>query len=282
MALTTFSGPVKSDNGFIGAFTSTEIVLQSDNANTITLDAPNGLAASYTLILPGNDGDNGQMLTTNGSGVTTWTTPFNPAVPGAIGSGTAAAGTFTTLAATSVGVTNTSASTSIFEPVVVSSTLTGAGVTGGRAKFATTINAAAGGFSNALKADVTYGASGSTTGLGSAFVAEMTLSAGTSAGTYAPVEIELNAATGDSTGTLTSLIHASVNGTGADSVVNANAVLVNLVGMTAGSAGDTDMVTAPGGNFAATDLTSGIGIKVKVGASFFYIPLVAAADYQDN
>jgi hypothetical protein len=282
MALTTFSGPVKSDNGFIGAFTSTEIVLQSDNANTITLDAPNGLAASYTLILPGNDGDNGQMLTTNGSGVTTWTTPFNPAVPGAIGSGTAAAGTFTTLAATSVGVTNTSASTSLFEPVVVSSTLTGAGVTGGRAKFATTINAAAGGFSNALKADVTYGASGSTTGLGSAFVAEMTLSAGTSAGTYAPVEIELNAATGDSTGTLTSLIHASVNGTGADSVVNANAVLVNLVGMTAGSAGDTDMVTAPGGNFAATDLTSGIGIKVKVGASFFYIPLVAAADYQDN
>jgi hypothetical protein len=282
MALTTFSGPVKSDNGFIGAFTSTEIVLQSNNSNTITLDAPNGLAASYSFILPGNDGDNGQMLTTNGSGVTTWTTPFNPAVPGAIGSGTAAAGTFTTLAATSVGVTNTSASTSLFEPVVVSSTLTGAGVTGGRAKFATTINAAAGGFSNALKADVTYGASGSTTGLGSAFVAEMTLSAGTSAGTYAPVEIELNAATGDSTGTLTSLIHASVNGTGADSVVNANAVLVNLVGMTAGSAGDTDMVTAPGGNFAATDLTSGIGIKVKVGASFFYIPLVAAADYQDN
>jgi hypothetical protein len=52
--------------------------------------------------------------------------------------------------------------------------------------------------------------------------------------------------------------------------------------MTAGSAGDTDMVTAPGGNFAATALTSGIGIKVKVGASLFYIPLVAAADYQDN
>jgi len=282
MALTTFSGPVKSDNGFIGAFTSTEIVLQSDNANTITLDAPNGLAASYSFILPGNDGDNGQMLTTNGSGVTTWTTPFNPAAPGAIGGGTAAAGTFTTLAATSVGVTNTSATTALFEPVVVSSTLTGAGVTGGRAKFATTINAAAGSFSNALKADVTYGASGSTTGLGSAFVAEMTLSAGTSAGTYAPVEIELNAATGDSTGTATSLIYASVNGTGADSVVNAAATLLSLQGLTAGSAGDTDMVTAPGGNFAATDLTGGIGIKVKVGASLYYIPLVAAADYQDN
>ena len=108
------------------------------------------------------------------------------------------------------------------------------------------------------------------------------MSAGTSVGTYAPVEIVLNAATGCSTGTATSLIYASVNGTGADSVVNAAATLINLQGLTAGSAGDTDMVTAPGGNFAATDLTSGIGIKVKVGASFFYIPLVAAADYQDN
>jgi hypothetical protein len=282
MALTTFSGPVKSDNGFIGAFTSTEIVLQSDNSNTITLDAPNSLAASYSFILPGTDGNSGQALTTNGSGVTTWTTLFDPASPGAIGAGTAAAGTFTAVTATSVGVTNTTSSTSLFEPVVVSSTLSGAGVTGGRSKFATTINSAAGSFSNALKADVTYGASGSTTGLGSAFVAEMTLSAGTSAGTYAPVEIELNAASGASTGTATSMIYASANGTGANTVINANATLINLQGVTAGAAGATDMVTAPGGNFAATDLTGGIGIKVKVGASFYYIPLVAAADYQDN
>jgi hypothetical protein len=182
--------------------------------------------------------------------------------------------------ATSVDVTNTTSTTSLFEPMVVSSTLTGAGVTGGRAKFATTINSSAGSFSNALKADVTYGASGNTTGLGSAFVAEMTLSNGTTAGTYAPIEIELNAATGNSTGTDTSLIFASVNGTGADGVVNAAATFISLQGLTAGSAGDTDMVTAPGGSFAATDLTSGIGIKVKIGASFFYIPLVAAADYQ--
>ena len=88
MALTTFSGPVKSDNGFIGAFTSTEIVLQSDNANTITLDAPNGLAASYSFILPGNDGDNGQVLTTNGSGVTTWTTNGAGTVTSVGGTGT--------------------------------------------------------------------------------------------------------------------------------------------------------------------------------------------------
>jgi len=88
MALTTFSGPVKSDNGFIGAFTSTEIVLQSNNANSITLDAPNSLVASYTLILPPNDGDNGQVLTTNGSGVTTWTTNGAGTVTSVGGTGT--------------------------------------------------------------------------------------------------------------------------------------------------------------------------------------------------
>jgi hypothetical protein len=276
MSRTTFSGPVASDNGFIS--------VAATSGKLLTIQAPAALSADTILTFPNGAGSAGQQLTTDGTGILTWAASggIDLASPPAIGNTTPNTGGFTTLTATSVGVTNTSSSTSLFEPVVVSSTLTGAGVTGGRAKFATTINAAAGGFSNALKADVTYGASGSTTGLGSAFVAEMTLSAGTTAGTYAPVEIELNAATGDSTGTLTSLIHASVNGTGADSVVNANAVLVNLVGMTAGSAGDTDMVTAPGGNFAATDLTSGIGIKVKVGASFFYIPLVAAADYQDN
>ena len=212
MSRTTFSGPVASDNGFIGAFAGTLQIVES--GNTIT--------------------------TTN----------------------TATSGTY--------------------QPLVVSTTMSGAGADGGRAKFDMTTNVALGSFSNALKAEVTYGASGRTTGLGSAFVAEMTLSAGTSAGTYAPVEIELNAATGSSTGTGTSLVYASVNGTGADTVVNANATLLSLQGLTAGSAGDTDMVTAPGGNFAATDLTAGLGIKVKVGASFYYIPLVAAADYQDN
>ena len=208
MARTTFSGPVKSDNGFEGSLVITTA------PNTIT--------------------------TTN----------------------TATSGTY--------------------QPLVVSTTMSGAGADGGRAKFDMTTNVALGSFSNALKAEVTYGASGRTTGLGSAFVAEMTLSAGTSSGTYAPVEIELNAATGSSTGTATSLIYASVNGTGANTVVNANATLLSLQGMTTGSAGDTDMVTAPGGNFVANDLLTGIGIKVKVGASLYYIPLVAAADYQDN
>ena len=88
MAKTTFSGPVESLNGFIGAFTSTSVELQSNNANKITLDAPNGLAASYNFILPPNDGANGQVLTTDGNGVTTWTTNGAGTVTEVNGTGT--------------------------------------------------------------------------------------------------------------------------------------------------------------------------------------------------
>ena len=86
-----------------------------------------------------------------------------------------------TLNSTSTGntITTTNTATSgTFQPLVVSTTMSGAGADGGRANFNMNTNVALGSFSNALKADVTYGASGRTTGLGSSFVAEMTLSAG--------------------------------------------------------------------------------------------------------
>jgi hypothetical protein len=88
MARTTFSGPVRSENGFEGTFNAIEVKLQSDNDNEITLDAPNSLAASYTFILPPNDGNNGQVLTTDGNGVTTWTTNGVGTVTSVAGSGT--------------------------------------------------------------------------------------------------------------------------------------------------------------------------------------------------
>lgn len=88
MARTTFSGPVASLNGFEGPFTATQIVLQSDNSNTITMDAPAGLAASYNFILPADDGTNGQVLTTDGSGNTSWTTNGAGTVTSVGGTGT--------------------------------------------------------------------------------------------------------------------------------------------------------------------------------------------------
>ena len=70
---TTFTGPVRSLNGFEGVFSSTSVQLQSNNSNSITIDAPNSLAASYSLVFPPNDGSANQVMTTDGSGVTTWT-----------------------------------------------------------------------------------------------------------------------------------------------------------------------------------------------------------------
>ncbi len=65
MARTTFSGPVASQNGFI---------VESDNNEIIELKAPAALAAAYELTLPPNDGTNGQFLSTDGSGVLSFTT----------------------------------------------------------------------------------------------------------------------------------------------------------------------------------------------------------------
>ena len=60
---------------------------------------------------------------------------------------------------------STDGSTSV-EPVSVSTTMTGAGGVGGRAKFLPTINAALGSWSNALKGGVVYGSAGRRTGPG--------------------------------------------------------------------------------------------------------------------
>jgi curli biogenesis system outer membrane secretion channel CsgG len=70
--------------------------------------------------------------------------------------------------------------------------------------------------------------------LGSALVAELTLSAGTTSGTYAPLEIELNAPTSASTGTRTSFIYASAQGLNV-AAVDTNGVFFNLQGLTAGA-----------------------------------------------
>ena len=159
--------------------------------------------------------------------------------------------------------TSTSGSTSV-EPIVMENTMTGAGGVGGRARFQLNADAALGGWSNAVKAISVYGASGSTSGLGSAFVAEMTLSAGTTSGTYAPLEIELNAPTGTDTGTLTSFIHISTQGDDV-ATIDDNVRLFNLAGVTAGST----HVFQTGGT-AANVAGS---LKVRVAGTDYYIVL---------
>jgi hypothetical protein len=164
-------------------------------------------------------------------------------------------------------ITDTSTGAATFNASTTEVTMTGAGGVGGRTLFQLNANAALGSFTNALKANVVYGATGSTSGLGSAFVAELTLSAGTTTGTYAPLELELNAPTSASTGTRTSFIYASAQGANV-AAVNTNGVFFNLQGLTAGA-----------GNMLVAGATLGTafgGLRVRVGSANYWIPLYAA------
>jgi hypothetical protein len=164
-------------------------------------------------------------------------------------------------------ITDTSTGSSTFNASTTEVTMSGAGGVGGRSLFQLNANAALGSFTNALKANVVYGATGSTSGLGSAFVAELTLSAGTTTGTYAPLEIELNAPASSSTGTRTSFIYASTQGANV-AAVDTNGVFFNLQGLTAGAGkmlvAGTTLGTAYG------------GLRVRVGNANYWVPLYAA------
>ena len=46
--------------------------LSTNGQNKVSISAPNSLSADYSLILPANDGDADQVLTTDGSGTLTW------------------------------------------------------------------------------------------------------------------------------------------------------------------------------------------------------------------
>jgi len=166
-----------------------------------------------------------------------------------------------------------SVSATSYEPVLFHTTLTGIGQTGGRVRAFMTTNVALGGWSNAFKAEVTYGASGRTTGLGSALCAEMTMSAGTSSGTYAPLEIELNMGASGVTGTQTSLIYMSVNDA-ASTVFDDNGCLFSLNGVAAGA---NDV-------FYLADLTvtkaDGL-LKVKVNGTTYYMFITTAINGGD-
>jgi hypothetical protein len=165
---------------------------------------------------------------------------------------------------------STSGSTSV-EPFVLNTTMTGVGGVGGRARFELDTNVALGDWANALKAQTEFGASGSVTGLGSAFVAELTLSAGTTSGTYAPLELELNLGTGAATGTRTSFVYGSVNGASAG-VFNNQGYILNLQGLVAGETrAFRNGLTAATVNAATT-----AALRVRIGGADYFIPLATA------
>lgn len=165
----------------------------------------------------------------------------------------------------------TSGSTSA-EGFFVQHTLTGAGQVGGRARFRTSINIAAGGWANALKTHMVFGASGSASGLGSSLNAELELSAGTSVGTYAPLESEIVMGTNAVTGTATSFLYMNVTGAAA-ATFDTNGYLFEIgAGITQGS-----------GKFFDSDanLTNpqiDHSLRIRIEGATYYIPLMDNAN----
>ncbi len=172
-------------------------------------------------------------------------------------------------------ITATSASTSgsnSMESMLVSTTLTGAGGVGGRARFALAANAALGGWANALKAITTFGATGSVTGLGSAACAELVLSAGTTGGSYAPIESELVLGSGAAIGTATSFLYGNVSGDAADTFLNGGF----LFELGSGCTIDTGHVVQAA---AVSDIDSTHAIRIRVAGTTLYIPAHTSATF---
>jgi len=160
---------------------------------------------------------------------------------------------------------------SSFESMVINTTMTGAGGVGGRARFELDAQAALGGWANALKAQTEFSDAGSVTGLGSAFCAELILSAGTASGSYAPIEVELGLPAAADTGTRTSLMSLNVYGDGAGAFDDAG-FLFDLNGVTGSDAAHMfDEVTEQAVNAQAR-------LRVQVNGTTWYIPLCDAAE----
>ena len=205
-------------------------------------------------------GANSFGLTANGVVQATITTA---GINGVLGGTTPAA-----VSATTVTATRTDSSTGTVTPFNFALTATGiaAAVDGG--KFSTTTEVALGTYANALNAKLDFGTAGSATGLGGAMCSELDLGPGTSSGSYAVFEAELNCPSGASTGTRTSFF--SLNAWGADvATIDTAAFLFDLNGLTAASgklfnSGLSQVVTA-----AAR-------LRCQVGGTTYYIPLCAA------
>ncbi len=172
---------------------------------------------------------------------------------------------------------STSGSTSA-EAFYEKTTMTGIGGVGGRARFHMTTNVALAGWSNALKAYTEYGASGKTTGLGSAFCAEILLSAGTTSGTYAPLESELVADSAVSSGTATSFLYGDIGGSNSTgkTTLNTDGHLLELgAGVVDTTHGLFDAVT-----ITPTAVEFDARLRIRIGGTAYFIPLSLDAAFE--
>jgi len=189
--------------------------------------------------------------------------------------------TLTTYANHAVEIYTTSASadtSNSVEPFYLKSTMSAANGVGGRARFHLYTNVALGGWSNALKGYTEYGTSGRTTGLGSAVCAEILLSAGTTSGTYAPLESELVANSAVSSGTATSFLYMNIAGSNSTgkTTLNTNGYLFELgAGVVDTTSGMFDVATT-----TPTTVEFDAQLRIRIGGVDYYIPLSADTAFE--
>jgi len=162
--------------------------------------------------------------------------------------------------------------------LAVAATWATAAATGRPFGVTLTVNAALGGWSNAVKGYVAYGAAGSTTGLGSAVNAEILLSTGTTSGTYAPLESELVANSAVSSGTATSFFYGNIAGTNSTgkTTLNTNGYLFELgAGVVDTASGLFDVATT-----TPTSVEFDAQLRIRVGGVNYYIPLSADTAFE--
>lgn len=173
---------------------------------------------------------------------------------------------------------STSGSVSV-QGLMMKTTMTGTGGVGGRAMFHTYTNVTLGTWSNALKAYYENGAAGKSTGLASAFCAELktaNVDLG-SAGTYFPLEVEYVAG---GTTTATKGVPAGNHvgfiymGQSADSNgdFDDNGFLMHINGMTAGSGHLFDS------DANLTNAQIDHSLRICIDATRYYIPLMDNAN----
>lgn len=80
----TFDGTTLTSTAFSGPLTATQVDItgqgdlrlqDSAGGQYVAIQAPGTIGVSYTLTMPDTDGDANQVLTTDGSGVLSWSTP---------------------------------------------------------------------------------------------------------------------------------------------------------------------------------------------------------------
>lgn len=127
-AFTTLSASSTSSHVGAASFgtastTQGSLVLHNTSANSVTLKSSNSTSAAYTITLPVDDGTSGQVLSTDGAGVTSWVTASSGIT---VGTTTITSGTSGRIAYNNAGVYGEKAVTGTGDVVLAASpTITG-------------------------------------------------------------------------------------------------------------------------------------------------------------